>query len=79
MSLPFSYQHSCIAGDALAVSTCRKQVVGGGGWPGTQQLISNSINDSKCFKSERGAIRRGKERKIPLHSINKPRRCSVGV
>lgn len=42
MSLPFRYQHSCITGDALAVSTCRNQVVGGGGWPGTQWLISNT-------------------------------------
>lgn len=41
--------------------------------------LKQQLTTPKCFKSERGTVRRGKEGKIPSHGINKPGRCSVGV
>lgn len=41
--------------------------------------LKQKLTTPKCFKSERGTVRRGKEGKILPHSTNKPGRCSVGI
>lgn len=40
--------------------------------------LKQQLTTPKRFKSE-GHIKRGKEGKIPVHSMNKPGRCSIGV
>lgn len=41
--------------------------------------LKQQLTTPKCFTSEKGTVRGGKEGKIPPHSINKLGRCSVGV